>query len=122
MRLILSAELEGLRCGLEDKRRGILSTKLIEGGAHTGVLDEILAFCTAHGQSLPDIEAIAIVDGTGSFTTLRQATSVANTMNWMYGTKLVRLKTFRGVNKTYLPKGQFLQPRYSGEPNISKPK
>ncbi len=90
-------------------------------------LDEML---TELDQKKGDIEAIGIVDGPGSFSSLRIGSTVANTLGWSLSIPLVAVHGDEFINNTELYKivldrlsdvnnhKQFIIPAYGREPNI----
>ena len=82
-------------------------------------------------QKKTTIEAIGIVDGPGSFSSLRIGTTVANTLGWSLGIPLVSVHGDEFNNNDELYKitldrlsdtknhKQAVMPEYGREPNIS---
>ena len=87
------------------------------------LMREIDFFCTRCNVPLSAIKKICVVYGSGSFTNIRQATSVANTLHWLTNTRLAQMPEIL-AKESYdaMVVSKYLQPRYSGKPNITKSK
>jgi len=69
--------------------------------------------------------SIGVVQGGGSFSTLRSVVSFANTLRWLFGLNLFEIEANKKTNLDLIKLktvSDFMIPKYSGVPNISKPK
>ncbi|MCH7759757.1 tRNA (adenosine(37)-N6)-threonylcarbamoyltransferase complex dimerization subunit type 1 TsaB [Patescibacteria group bacterium] len=84
-------------------------------------------------QSVKDIKGLIVVNGPGSFTGIRVALSIANTMAWQLKIPVVGISLNKGNNTQTLIKagrpkllkiktGRFVRPFYGRKLNITKPK
>ncbi len=99
--------------------------------AHRKLADELLLkiqqLLKKHSLAFQDLTGIVIFTGEGSFTGLRIGTTVANSLAYSLSIPIVEasgddwLKL--GLSQVKDAKlGEYVIPKYSSEPNISKPK
>jgi tRNA A37 threonylcarbamoyladenosine modification protein TsaB len=89
---------------------------IIEPQSHQSLvlLPKIVAYLKKFDKELSDIKEIEVLLGEGSFTTTRQVVSLANTLRWLYGLKIVDTTNRREVK-------DFMIPKYYSEPSITLP-
>ncbi len=91
------------------------------------LLPSIQKILSSNDHDLQDIKGILIFTGEGSFTGLRIGTTVANTLAYSLEIPIVEsvgqdwLQSGLKQLKTAEP-GHYVVPKYSSEPNITKPK
>lgn len=91
------------------------------------LLPHIQELLKLNNTKLEDLKAIIIYTGTGSFTGLRIGTTVANTLAYSFAIPIVEatgedwladgLQKLKGAKA-----GDYVVPKYSSPPNITKPK
>ncbi len=88
------------------------------------MIHEVVRFCGVNKVPLERLKILAVVRSDGSFTSVRQATSIANALHWLTGAKLVAMSELPKEGKPLAPqsKVEWLTPHYTGEPNISQKK
>ena len=91
------------------------------------LLPSIQKILSSNDHDLQDIKGILIFTGEGSFTGLRIGTTVANTLAYSLDIPIVDSIgedwLVDGVIKRDKAKpGKYVTPKYSSEPNITKPK
>ncbi len=91
------------------------------------LLPTIQQFLSDNDVELADLKGIIVFTGEGSFTGLRIGTTVANTLAYSNGIPIVSSSGKNwitlGLKKLSKAKaGEFITPKYSSEPNITKPK
>lgn len=90
------------------------------------LLRNIEALLKKNKLAVDDISGIVVFTGEGSFTGLRIGTTVANTLAYSLGIPITE-STHEEWIKTGLKKlsnsipGDYVLPKYSSEPNITKP-
>jgi len=100
-------------------------------GARQNLLLRIDQFLSAASIELANLLGLALIEGAGSFATVRQATIVLNTIALIKGLpvagfdcRLFKSETelWQAIAKVFSsrPSQRFLRPIYSGQPNIRK--
>lgn len=89
---------------------------------HAYVLLLIDKCCKQAKVSMRDLTGVAVVNSGATFSRLREVITIANTIAWLYGVPIVKIKTIDGI-KNLATKNKrahkFLQPQYSGRPSIA---
>ena len=95
------------------------------GGRNRELLGVIHDFLTEEGLNKKDVHGIMAVLGAGSFTNTRITAVVANAWAYAYGIPLLPIRVsdisrVQGLitNLVHQPRGQYMSPAYSAEPNI----
>lgn len=91
------------------------------------LLPTIQKLMSSNDVSIEDIKGIIIFTGEGSFTGLRIGTTVANTLAYSLASPIVESSgedwIATGLVELEAAKpGSYVLPKYSSEPNITKPK
>ncbi len=73
------------------------------------ILLSIHQFLGEQGKELKDLTAIKIVEGPGTFTSLRLGVTIANTLSFALG-----------IPVNNLPQGDWVEPEYGKPPSINK--
>lgn len=94
---------------------------LIRSHRFDGILSSLVKFCRQHKISFSDLDGIAVLNSAGSFTTTRLSVSLANIIGWIYGLRIISLRSMGEIASLELGFGfrGFVKPAYIGVPNIT---
>lgn len=86
-----------------------------------GILSLLIKFCRQQQISFSDLDGIAVVGRTGSFTTIRLVVSLANVVAWLYKLRVVFLRAPEEIAYLKFRRGfdGFIKTVYGGAPNIT---
>ncbi|PJE75468.1 hypothetical protein COV04_04670 [Candidatus Uhrbacteria bacterium CG10_big_fil_rev_8_21_14_0_10_48_11] len=136
-KVVLEADDEGKLLFLSGTEEGGLLIKLFARDGRTfvaskaitgvelrkkGVAVFVFAFCERTVASPAALDAIAVLQGVGFYTNLRLIISTANTLHWLYGMPVAPVTSETELHKLHPRANAFIEPQYSGEPNITTPK
>lgn len=106
--------------------------KVVKNGARLNLLLLLDLFLKKCKLDFKDIRAFVLLEGGGSFSGVRQAAAILNTIHLIKKIKVIGLdirlyqdmeEIKQAANEQLIfDKEEFIKPIYSGEPNITKPK
>ncbi len=113
-------------------QKNAIVKKVIKKGQHLNLLFLLDSFLKSQKLSLGQITTFVLLEGSGSFSSVRQAAAILNVVHLVSGAKVIGLdkkkyKTWQdilNIVKKSLNSGYdgFIKPIYANEPNITKPK
>jgi len=85
------------------------------------LLDKLISFLKKNKVNLNNLTAIGVYTGAGSFTNLRIATVIANTLGHLLKIPLYQFSVESQPDWSPKNKLKIIQPNYGRQPNITKP-
>lgn len=123
MTLVITPGAASLDLRLVDEQGKSVATEHINSAiGRQHITKQVMAFYMKQNIRAGDVKVVAVEAHEASFTHSRQATSIANALRWLTGAKVGEAELFSNGKYSIRVSKRYLAPRYSGKPNITKPK
>ena len=106
----------------------VVEENIVEFSTHqrSQLLPGVVALLKRTGASLAELKGIVFIQASGSFTTVRLAVALGNTLALLLNLPVVSYTSVKewvcDHGERIAKPGTFVKPRYRGEPNITRPK